>query len=196
MRAEQLGREFDIEFDACAYDLRPGLPPQGLPRDQAYPGRRYPPGYLEHLRNTAAEAGIQMQRPDVVANTRKAHEATEFARDAGRLLEFQRAVFHAYWEEGQNISEVDVLCRLAAACGLDAGELRRALADGRYAARIDEQIAWSRAAAINGVPTFIFSAQGGSASGGNDSFAVVGAQDYDVFRDIAGRIRRGEIKGA
>jgi len=26
-------------------------------------------------------------------------------------------------------------------------------------------------------------------------FAVVGAQDYDVFRDIAGRILRGEVKG-
>ena len=185
MRVEQLSREFEIEFDACAYDLRPGLPPEGLPREQAYPGRAYPPGYLEHLRQTAAETGIQMQRPDLIPNTHKAHQATELASEHGRLAEFQRAVFRAYWEEGRNIGLVDVLCELAGECGLDAGELRAALDDGRYAARVEEQMQWSRSASVGGVPTFVF----------NDRFAVVGAQDYLVFQDIAGRIARGEIKG-
>ncbi|MBI2914068.1 MAG: DsbA family oxidoreductase [Chloroflexi bacterium] len=185
MRAERLLQEFSMQLEAWAYDLRPNLPPQGLPRDQAYPGRSYPQGYLDHLRQTAAEARIDMQRPAIVANTRKAHEATEFAADQGCLLEFQRAVFHAYWEEDQNISDIDVLCRLAAGCGLDAAALRQALDEGRYAARIEEQMAWARAAGVNGVPTFIF----------NDKFAVVGAQEYDVFRDVASRIVSGEIKG-
>ena len=185
MRVEQLSEEFEIELDACAYDLRPGLPPEGMPRAEAYAGRSYPSGYLDHLRQTAAEAGIEMLRPDLIPNTHKAHEATEFARDGGRLAEFQRAVFHAYWEEGRNIGDADVLCELAAACGLDAAALRQALVEGRYAARVEEQFAWSRAAGVSGVPTFVF----------NDRFAVVGAQEYLVFQDIAGRIARGEIKG-
>ncbi len=173
-----------MEIEACAFDLRPGLPPQGLPRDQAYPGRSYPQGYLDHLRQTAAEAGIDMKRPAVVANTRKAHDATEFAAEQGCLWEFQRAVFHAYWEEEQNISDADVLCRLAAGCGLDADALRRALDEGRYSPRVEEQMTWARAAGVSGVPTFIFEGK----------FAVVGAQDYDVFRDVASRILSGEIK--
>ena len=173
-----------MEMDACAFDLRPGLPPEGLPREQVYPGRSIPPEYMDRLHRIAAEAGIEMERPEIIANTRKAHEATEFAREAGRLQEFQRAVFRSYWEKGENISQTEVLCRLAEGCGLDAADLRRALAEGRYAARIDEQIDWSRAVGISGVPTFVF----------NDEFAVVGAQEYDVFRDVAGRIVRGEIK--
>lgn len=184
MRAERLQQEFPLEFDACAFDLRPGLPPQGLPREEAYRGRSYPPGYFENLRQTAAEAGIQMQRPPVVANTRKAHEATEFARDAGRLQQFQRAAFQAYWEDDANISEPEVLCRLAAACGLAADDLRQALSEGRYADRVEAQLAWTRAVGISGVPTFVF----------NDRFAVVGAQEYDVFRDIAERIAQGKLK--
>ncbi len=184
MRAERLAQEFELEFDVCAFDLRPGLPPAGLPREEVYRGRSYPPGYFEHLRQTAAEAGIEMKRPEIVANTRKAHEATEFARDGGRLLEFHRAVFRAYWEGGENISDIDVLCRLAGECGLDGDELRRALADGRYGGRIDEQMRWSRAAGIGGIPTFIF----------NERFAVVGAQEYDVFADVAARIVSGAIK--
>lgn len=184
MRVEQLRTEFALEFDAWAYDLRPGIPPEGMPRRDASAGRVYPPGYLDNLRQTALAAGIEMKRPPLIPNTRKAHEATEFAKDAGRLPAFHRAVFRSYWEAEQNISDTEVLCRLATDCGLDAGALRDALADGRYADRVEEQIAWARAAGITGVPTFIF----------EEKFALVGAQAYDVFRDVARRVlaRRGE----
>jgi predicted DsbA family dithiol-disulfide isomerase len=119
-----------------------------------------------------------------VANTLKAHEATEFAREGGRLPQFHRAVFAAYWERGENIGETDVLCRLADGCGLDADGLRQALADGRYRQRVEEQMAWGRAAGLGGVPTVIF----------NEKFAVVGAQDYEVFADVAQRIAGGALR--
>lgn len=180
MRAERLREEFDLRFDVCAFDLRPGLPPQGMPRELAYAGRSYPPGYFDNLRRLALESGIDMKRPAIVASTRKAHEATEFARDSGRLLEFHRAVFRIYWEEERNISEPDVLCEVASREGMDGEELRRALEDGRYAGRVEEQMEWSRRAGITGVPTFIF----------EERFAVVGAQDYDLLRDVAQRVLR------
>jgi len=182
VRVERLCQEFDVEFDAWAYDLRPGIPPEGLPRDEVYRGSRYPAGYFDRLREMARESGIQMIAPPVVANTSKAHQATEFAKDGGRLREFHRAVFSAYWEKGENIGREDVLCRLAQECGLDGDELGAALADGRYAQRVEEQMAWARNANLGGVPTFIF----------DEKFALVGAQDYQVFADVARRIRRGE----
>jgi len=184
VRVERLCQEFDVEFDAWAYDLRPGIPPEGLPRDQVYRGSRYPPGYFDRLREMARESGIQMIAPPVVANTLKAHQATEFAKDGGRLREFHRAVFSAYWEKGENIGREDVLCRLAQECGLDKDELGTALADGRYARRVEEQMAWARDAGLGGVPTFIF----------DEKFALVGAQDYQVFADVARRVRRGGLK--
>ena len=76
-----------------------------------------------------------MKRPPLIPNTRNAHEATEFAKDAGRLLPFHRAVFRAYWEREENIGDVDVLCRVAEECGIDADGLREALSDGRYTSR-------------------------------------------------------------
>jgi len=183
-RVERLCREFGAEFTAWAYNLRPGIPPQGLPRDEVYRDRSYPPGYIERLRQTAKESGIEMIAPPVVANTFKAHEATEFAGEHGRPAEFHRAVFAACWEQGENIGEVEVLCGLAAGCGLDADQLREALADSRYRQRVEEQMAWARDAGLGGVPTVIF----------NERFAIVGAQDYEVFADVAGRIQRGELK--
>ena len=184
MRVEQLRGEFDVEFDVFAYDLKPGLPPEGLPREQVYAGRVYPAGYVDNMRETARESGIDMKRPAIIANTRKAHEATEFARDQGRLAEFHRAVFKAYWEDERNIGDVQVLADVAGSCGLDGAALSEALADGRYAGRIREQMEWGRDVGISGVPTSIF----------NERFAVVGAQDYLVFADIAQRIVSGKLK--
>ena len=184
MRVERLREEFEVEFDPCAYDLRPGLPPEGLPREKVYAGRVYPPGYVDNMREIARQSGIVMRRPTLIPNTRKAHEATEYARDGGRLWEFQRAAFKAYWEDERNIGDVEVLADVAAACGLEVDGLREALADGRYAERVREQIEWGRAVGVTGVPTVVF----------NERFAVVGAQDYEVFADIARRIASGKLK--
>jgi predicted DsbA family dithiol-disulfide isomerase len=184
VRVERLCAEFDVEFDAWAYNLRPGIPTEGLPRDEVYRGSRYPSGYLDRLRETARQSGIEMIAPPDVANTFKAHQATEFAKEGGRLPQFHRAVFAAYWERGENIGDEEVLCRLAGECGLDGDALRAALADGRYAGRVEEQMAWARAAGLGGVPTFVF----------NERFTLVGAQEYEVFADVARRVQSGALK--
>jgi predicted DsbA family dithiol-disulfide isomerase len=185
-RVVKLREEFDIELEVGAFELRPGIPPEGISREEVGRSRVYPPGYLENLRATAAEAGIEMKRPSLVPNTRKAHEATEFAKEHGRLWEIHRALFHAYFEEERNIGDVDVLCEIATGIGLDADSLRTALADGCYDAEVEEQLSWARAAGVTGVPTVIF----------NEKFAVVGAQEYAVFRDVAGRVAAGRLDGA
>jgi predicted DsbA family dithiol-disulfide isomerase len=178
--------EYEVEFDAWAYDLRPGIPPEGMPREQATAGRTYPPGYVDNLLQTARDSGIDMKRPALIPNTRKAHAATEFAKDAGKLPPFHHAVFRAYWEREDNIGDIDILCRVGEECGIDPGGLREALLDGRYASGVEEQIAWARAAGITGVPTFIF----------DERFALVGAQDYEVFRDVAKRVIRSRKQEA
>lgn len=183
MRVERLQEEFDLQFGVCAYDLRPGIPPEGMPREQASTGRVYPPGYLDNMRQMAADSGIEMKRPPFIPNTHKAHEATEFARETGKLLEFHRATFKAYWTGERNIGDAAILCEIAAECGLDAAALAAALTDGRYAREVQEQMEWARAAGVTGVPTVIF----------EEKFAVVGAQDYEVFRDVATRVASGRL---
>ena len=183
MRAERLAEKYAVEFDAWAYDLRPGIPPEGLPREEASKGRTYPPGYVDNMIATARDAGIDMKRPPLIPNTRKAHEATEYAKEHGKLLDFHRAVFKAYFEDEENIGDTEVLARIARDAGLDEAGLREALADGRYDAAVAEQMEWARQAGITGVPTTIV----------NDRFAIVGAQDYELYRDVARRtLQRAE----
>ncbi len=184
MRVEQLRQEFALEVEFWAYDLRPDLPPEGLPRDLVYRGARYTAEYLRYLWQVAEESGIRLGLPPVVANTHKAHEASEFAKEQGEVGSFSRAVFAAYWENGENIGEMDALCRLAQECGLDGQALRQALESDRYAQRVEEQMEWARREGIVGVPTFIF----------DERFALEGAQSYDIFKSVTERIlaRRGD----
>ena len=177
-RFERLDEDFDVEWDICAYDLKPGLPAEGMARSDVYAGRVYPPGYLDRMYELANADGIKMKRPAWVPNTRIAHEATEFARDHGALMPFHSAVYSAYWERERNISLPDVLAEIATECGLDSEGLREALADRRYRDRIDGQFEWARLANITAVPAVIVESR----------FAVVGAQDYDVYRDVAQRL--------
>lgn len=178
-RLEMLREEFDITLTACAYDLRPGIPPEGLPRSEVSKGRTYPEGYLDNLRQTALDAGIEMKRPPLVPNTHKAHEATEFASEnGGDVWAVHRAIFRAYFEEERDIGDTDVLLDACATAGVDRDRLRLALEDGRFREEIERQMTWSRAQGISGVPAVIF----------NMRFAVTGAQDYEVFRDVAQRI--------
>ncbi len=184
-RLEQLREEFVITLSACAFDLRPGIPPEGIAREEASKGRTYPPGYIENLHQTALDAGIDLKRPPLVPNTRKAHEATEFARDnGGDLWAVHRALFRAYFEEEKNIGDADVVVQACEGAGIDGGVLREALDAGRYSEEIEKQMEWGRANGVTGVPTTIF----------NSRFAVVGAQDVALFRDVAGRIVRGEVE--
>ncbi len=184
-RLERLREEFEITLTACAFDLRPGIPSEGIAREEASKGKTYPPGYLDNLRQTALDAGIDLKRPPLVPNTRRAHEATEFAREhGGDLWAVHRALFRAYFEEEQDIGDTNVVVRACKDAGVDSDALREALDDGRYSEEIEKQMAWSRSNGVSGVPTTIF----------NGRFAVVGAQDVALLRDVAGRIVRGEAE--
>lgn len=154
----------------------------------AYRGSRFTSDYFQHLRQTAEEAGLRLKVPPLVANTRLAHEATEFAKEHGDVHALARAVFAAYWEHEEDIGEVGVLCRLAGEVGMDGDALREALSSGRYRQRVLEQFQWCHREGVTGVPTSIFSARGRFAAGEELTFALVGAQTYDVFKSVTERM--------
>ena len=188
MRVEQLGEEFPLDVEWRPFELRPGSPPEGIPLERVVGRGRYTEQYLAHLADAAARAGIQMKRRTLLSNSRPALEAAEVAREAGLFEPLHRALFRASFEEGEDIGDEEVLARLAGECGLDAGELMEALRVRRYEALVDEKVRWAHDQNLGGVPAFIFHPPGSSKEG--DGFVMVGAQEYDVFKDIAVRILR------
>ncbi len=159
------------------YELHPEVPPQGMPAERLFGGSGRAGGYFDRLRTLAAESGLEVNAPGLIANSRQALEAAEFARDHGAFDCYHRALFAAYFRDGRNIGDVEVLAGLAAGCGLDAGALRSALAEGRYAGGVREQMEQAREKGVTGTPAFALA----------DRFLITGAQDITVFRDVLRR---------
>ena len=84
------------------------------------------------------------------------------------------ALFHRYFEQGEDISDHGVLAAAGVDGGLDEAELRRYLdgSDGVEEVRKESE-AESRAG-ISGVPCFVFEGR----------YAVTGAQTPDVFERV------------
>lgn len=154
-------------------ELHPDLPPEGVSRVELL-GEDYLRTADESLRWLAADAGLEMTPPSVVANTHLALEAAEFARQQGGFESLHRRLFEAYYQDGMNIGDPEVLVELVKQAGLDGDELRKALAERRYQRQLDEVREESWRLGITGVPTFFVSGQ-----------RVVGAQPYEVLRQAA-----------
>lgn len=168
MRVDRLAQEYDVSVEWRAFELHPGIPPQGTPIP-------WPPERIAESRHRFArmadEAGLPHGERTHWYDSRPAHEASEWARERGADDPFRRAVFSAYFVDNQNIGSPQVLGRIAAELKLDGPDLEAALAEGRYRERVEKQYEQARESGITAVPAFV--------AGG---YAMLGAQPYEVFQ--------------
>lgn len=73
-----------------------------------------------------------------------------------RWLTFDEAIFTAFWVEGRNIGERDVLAAIADDTGLDGDDVRTAIEDETRRDRLDDQFIAAQQHGITGVPTFVY----------------------------------------
>jgi predicted DsbA family dithiol-disulfide isomerase len=152
------------------FDLHPEYPAEGIPRSEL--DRRYGDDHREHVRRIVEECGYTYDPPpNVVPNSRKALELTEFARDAGLHPAVHDRLMDAYWSEAQNIGDEETLLSLVAEAGLDRAEAADALADGRYRDRIAASTREANLLGINAIPAFVL----------DERLLLVGAYPQEVF---------------
>ncbi len=134
----------------------------------------------DRLHKMAADANMPRVFPELISNMRRALEATEYARERGKLEEFHRLVEAAYYGEGRDVNDRSVLRAAAEEARLDADEMQRLTDEGHYREAVDASIAEAVALGVSGVPTYIL----------EDRYAIVGAQPYEVFRQVLDRLEQ------
>jgi predicted DsbA family dithiol-disulfide isomerase len=123
--------------------------------------------------------GIKFSRGRThTSNSHLSLEAAEFAYEYGDDWAFHRRMFKAYFEDLENIGNLDTVVRIGAEAGLNAASLRGALEDGRYRERVDEGLTWSRGIGVTAIPTFVF----------NGRYGMVGAQEIEAFRTMMTKV--------
>jgi predicted DsbA family dithiol-disulfide isomerase len=175
-RVAEFEREFDVDIQWWPFELHPETPKDG--RDISGMVDRRGAAYRDHLREYAAEAGITLASNRRLANSHRALELAEFARDRGKFRPVHDALFRAYFEEGRDIGDSEVLGEIASSAGLDPEEFRFECLIGRYAEVVDRTSALAREKGFTGTPTMIF----------DDRFVLSGAQDAAVYADVLKRL--------
>lgn len=161
---EEFGDRLDVEWRA--FELRPEPVPTLDPES----------GYLDDIWSRAVlpmaeERDVPLERPPVQPRSRKALEAAEFARREGRFEAMHRALFRAFFREGRDLGDVDVLAEIGEEAGLDPDELREALAEERHTEKVLRDQVEARERGVDGVPAL---------------FVVPGAAELDEAEVVAG----------
>jgi predicted DsbA family dithiol-disulfide isomerase len=164
-----------IEIDWRAFELRPEPTPT-LDPDGEYLHRVW----KQSVYPMAEERGLTLRLPPVQPYSRKAHEAAEFARQAGQFDFMHRALFRAFFEDGRDLASLDVLLDIGRAAGLQARDMRDALESGRHAGKVLEDQRLAQEIGVSGVPALVISA-------GRQAYLLSGAQPYEIVRDVIGR---------
>lgn len=179
---DELGSDVAIEWRA--FELRPE------PVPTLDPGGDYLHGiWNSSVYPMAERRGMLLRLPPVQPRSRRALEAAELARERGRFDAMHHALFRAFFEDGRDLDDPQVLLEVGTSVGLNAEELRSALEQGRYTETVlrDERLA--QELGISGVPAMLVRPADAALE---DAEVVMGGQPYESVRAAVERARRGE----
>jgi len=158
-------------------EIHPETPPEGRLLTDLFPAADID-RMTTHLRAMGAPFGIAFSDFSLLRNSRAAHLAALYAQDQTAFPAFHAALFSAYFSQGQDISDVELLVQLGREAGMNEDGLRSALADQQYANRLVQVQEEAARLGVTGVPAFFI----------GEKERIVGAQPIDVFRRTLKRI--------
>ncbi len=182
---ERVGDAVTADIHFQPFELNPHLPPVGQDITE-HLVQKYgsTPEQLERnreaIRARGADLGFtfEMGKRSRVYNTFDAHRLLHWAELEGRQHELKRALFTAYFTEGRNPSDREVLIDVAAKAGLDPVRTREVLESGRYADEVREREQFYGQQGIRAVPSVIV----------DDRYLIQGGQPVEVFEQALRQI--------
>lgn len=179
---------FAIEWHP--YQLNPEMPRDGMDRrtylEAKFGGKEgavkaYMP-VVEHAKQAGLE--IDFEAITRTPNTLDAHRLIHWAAIEGKQTFVVSALFKAYFVQGTDISDAEVLADIADSADMDASVVQRLLASEADVQEIRDRDAAAREMGISSVPTFIVGRK----------HAVPGAQPTDLWVKVMDEIT-AQMKG-
>jgi predicted DsbA family dithiol-disulfide isomerase len=158
---ERIGPEIAIDVRWRPFELNPTMPPGGIDRE-VYCIRKF--GSLEYgerlYANVAANAhadGLPMEYERIarVPNTRAAHRLIWFAEQHEAQDAVVDGLFAAYFVDGRDIGDPNVLTEVAVSAGLERERVEGLLGSDEGDELVDSDEMEARRLGIDGVPAFL-----------------------------------------
>lgn len=182
---KRVGSAEPVELHFQPFELNPDMGPggqditehlvekYGITAEQADTNR-------DAIRQRGRQVGFDfnMERRGRIYNTFDAHRLLHWAEGQGRQRDLKRALFTAYFTEGQDPSDHAVLLKLAAQVGLDESAARDLLGSDQYAQEVRAQERFYAEQGIRSVPSVII----------NDRHLIQGGQPVELFEQALRQI--------
>jgi predicted DsbA family dithiol-disulfide isomerase len=134
---------------------------------------------IDRVTATAAESGIQFRMDRALrANTLLAHRLLWLAQATGQQVELKERLLKAYFIDGLDIGDPEVLAGCAVDVGLDHDRVLAFLNSDDGLAEVRHEMRVAAQLEITAVPTFVF----------DSKWMVPGAQDADTFAQVLRRV--------
>jgi predicted DsbA family dithiol-disulfide isomerase len=181
----RLGEDVAVDMHFQPFELNPQLGPDG--QDIAeHVAEKYgsSPQQLEQnqemIRARGADLGFtfDMKKRGRIYNTFDAHRLLHWAEGEGKHRALKNALFAAYFAEGRDPSDHDVLADVAESVSLDATRARQILGSDEFAAEVRAREQFYLRHGINAVPAVII----------NDRHLIQGGQPVEVFERALRRL--------
>lgn len=175
--------QLQTEIRWFPYQLHPEAPAEGYPYRETIErkyGRQMIDGMFARLAAAGKSVGIEFQLDRIArgANTLNAHRLIEWARTENCEDAMVEALFRAYFCDGRDIGNAEILAAIAGEVGMrGAATLVQRLAGPDSRAEVLDRIAYSRDQGVTGVPFFVF----------DGTLSLSGAQSEETFLHLLDR---------
>jgi predicted DsbA family dithiol-disulfide isomerase len=167
------------------FQLNPGLPQEGVPRERYIADKFGGPERAKEIYARVARAGEQAGidfRFDAIVrqpNTVDPHRLIHVASDEGLQDGMVEALFRAYFLDAVDLTQRENLVGIAAGVGLSREKTTAYLASDKDRLHVENADHHARTIGVQGVPFFIF----------DQKYALSGAQPPEVMLDVMQKVR-------
>lgn len=138
-------------------------------------GRQQMTDLFSNATRMAKEVGITFNLNEIiVANSFKAHKLVHVAKTINKQNEAKELLLKAYFTDGENIDDANVLLKIGEDLGFSKEDLEDKLKDKSLEVRIREDQELAKEVGVSGVPFFVF----------NNKQALSGAQSEETFLEM------------
>ena len=153
------------------FPLHPETPQEGWSLEELFTGRDLDiPAIQGHLRELMRLEGLPYGNRTHTYNSRLAQELSKWGERFPESSLLNQKIFEAYFVDGQNLANQNLLVKLAGEAGLSTQEAREVLENRVFKEAVDIDWMRSRQTGISGVPTFVIG-----------QYRIAGAKSYKIL---------------
>lgn len=173
-RTKKIKETFDIDVQLVHFPLHPETPSQGRTlRDLFQCGPDEIKTKNNRMKGLMDTEGLPYNPRTHTYNSRLAQEIGTWAQTQDGGSKIHDKFFEAYFVDGRNVGDIEVIIDVVKSVGLDEQKARAVIETRSFKAAVDADWDKSRTYGVTGVPTYVSNRQG-----------LVGAQSYDALHQF------------